>query len=103
MSGSHGGLVSGQRALAIRVAAAAAFYNDAGIGKDEAGIGRLPVLDERRIAAATVDAASARIGDGLSTLADGVLSRVNETARALGMIPGMSARDAVERVSAPGI
>ena len=98
VSGSHGGVVSGQPGLAIRVAAAAAFYNDAGIGKDEAGVSRLPVLDERGIAAATVDTATARIGDGLSTLEDGVLSRVNTTAADLGMRPGMSARDAVERV-----
>lgn len=103
VSGSHGGVVSGQRGLAIRVAAAAAFYNDAGIGKDEAGVSRLPVLDERSIAAATVDTATARIGDGLSTLEDGILSRVNATAAALGMRPGMSARDAVERVRPPTI
>lgn len=103
VSGSHGGIVHGQRSLAIRVAAAAAFYNDAGIGKDEAGVSRLPVLDERKIAAATVAAASARVGDGLSTYASGVLSRVNATAQAMGMTPGMRARDAVELVLAPSI
>ena len=98
LSGSHGGVVSGQRSLAIRVAAAAAFYNDAGIGKDEAGIGRLPVLDAQRIAAATVTAASARIGDGRSTYESGTLSRVNATAAGLGFASGMPARDAVELV-----
>ena len=59
------------------------------------------MLDERGIAAATVDAASARIGDGRSTYEDGTVSRVNETAQALGIVPGMAARDAVERVG-PG-
>jgi hypothetical protein len=103
LSGSHGGVVSGQRSLAIRVAAAAAFYNDAGIGKDQAGVGRLPVLDEQGIAAGTVAANSARVGDGLSTYEDGVLSRVNACAAALGMAPGMPARVAVERVVAPHI
>lgn len=98
LSGSHGGVVSGQRGLAIRVAAAGAFYNDAGIGKDEAGVSRLAVLDERRIAAATVAAASARIGDGRSTYETGVVSRVNRTAAALGIVAGMAARDAVERI-----
>ena len=98
VSGSHGGVVAGQRELAIRVPAAAAFYNDAGIGKDEAGVSRLPVLDERGIAAATVDAATARIGDARSTLEDGVVSRANATAIALGIEPGMTAREAVERV-----
>jgi hypothetical protein len=98
LSGSHGGIVSGQRGLAIRVAAAAAFYNDAGVGKDEAGVSRLPVLDERYIAAATVGSASARIGDGRSTYESGILSRVNATAAELGIIPGMPAREAVELI-----
>lgn len=102
-SGSHGGVVSGQRSLAIRVAAAAAFYNDAGIGRDDAGVGRLPVLDAQRIAAATVAAASARIGDGRSTYEDGVVSRVNETAADMGIAAGMPARDAAERVAPPAI
>ena len=98
LSGSHGAIVSGQANLAIRVAAAAAFYNDAGIGKDKAGVSRLPVLDERRIAAVTVAARSARIGDGCSTYESGILSRVNSSAAALGMAVGMPAREAVERV-----
>lgn len=97
-SGSHGGIVSGQAGLAIRVAAAAALYNDAGIGKDDAGVSRLPLLDERGIAAATVAAASARIGDGRSTYEDGIVSRANATASALGIAPGMPAREAVEHI-----
>jgi len=98
MSGSHGGIVAGQRGLAIRVAAAAAFYNDAGIGKDEAGVGRLPALDARGIAAATVSAVSARIGDGRSTYETGVVSRANARAVSLGIVPGMRAREAAERI-----
>ena len=94
LSGSHGGLVATQPHLAIQVDAAAAFFNDAGIGKDGAGITRLPALDARGIAAATVAAASARIGDGRSTYEDGIVSRVNETARAAGIEPGMPAREA---------
>ena len=98
LSGSHGGLVAGQPHLAIRVAAAVAFFNDAGIGKDGAGVTRLPVLDARGIAAATVAADSARIGDGRSTYDDGIVSRVNETARAAGIEPGMTAREATARI-----
>ena len=94
-SGSHGGLVAGRPHLAIKVDAAAAFFNDAGIGKDGAGITRLPVLDARGIAAATVAAMSARIGDGRSTCEDGVVSCVNRTARAAGIASGMTAREAV--------
>jgi hypothetical protein len=103
LSGSHGGVVAGQRSLAIRVAAAAAFYNDAGIGKDEAGISRLPVLQEQGIAAATVAAASARIGDGLSTYESGILSHVNAASAGLGMAVGMSAREAADLVVPAGI
>ena len=73
----------------------AAFYNDAGIGIDEAGVSRLPALDRRGIAAATVAAESARIGDARSSYEDGVLSRVNSCAGALGLRPRMTAREAV--------
>jgi hypothetical protein len=98
--GSHGGLLGGQPEAALKADALAAVYNDAGIGKDEAGVGRLPALDARGIAAATVAVESARIGDGLSTYRDGVLSRVNATAAALGAAPGMTAEAFVARVIA---
>lgn len=101
LSGSHGGVVSTQPHLAIKVEASLALFNDAGIGIDEAGIGRLPVLDERSIAAATVDAMSARIGDGRSTYEQGIVSRVNHTARRLGLVPGMRAKETVQRASTP--
>ena len=65
---------------------ATAFYNDAGVGVDDAGLARLAVLDEQGIPAATVDAATARIGDGRSTYRDGLLSCVNAAADALGMM-----------------
>ena len=38
---------------------------------------------------------AARIGDARSTYEDGILSRVNARAAALGLAPGMSAREAV--------
>jgi uncharacterized protein YunC (DUF1805 family) len=95
VTGSHGGLLGGRPETALKYDVRAAFYNDAGIGIDEAGVSRLPALDDRGIAAATVSAASARIGDARSSYEDGVLSRVNRRAAALGLVPGMSARDAV--------
>jgi hypothetical protein len=98
VTGSHGGLLGGDPASALKVDAFAAFFNDAGGGKEGAGFTRLPALDMRGIAAATVSAASARIGDGLSTYDTGVLSRVNATARHLGLAEGMSARQAVARL-----
>jgi len=88
--GSHGGMLGSDPRTALKVDAFAAFYNDAGGGAEEAGFTRLPALDARGIAAGTVAAMSARIGDGRSTYEDGILSRVNETAQALGGEVGMA-------------
>lgn len=96
VTGSHGSLVGGKSAMALQVDALAALFNDAGGGPDQAGLSRLPALDERGIAGATVSAASARIGDGRSTYEDGILSHVNKTAAAAGGKPGMTARNFVE-------
>ena len=95
ITGSHGGLLGGKPETALKYDVRAAFYNDAGIGIDEAGVSRLAALDERGIAAATVSAAGARIGDARSTYEDGILSRVNAGAAAHGLAPGISARKAV--------
>src|SRR5438309_7846761 len=95
LTGSHGGLLGGRPETALKYDVRAAFYNDAGIGIDEAGVSRLPALDQRGIAAATVSAESARIGDARSTYEDGILSRVNRHAAAFGLAPGMPTRDAV--------
>jgi hypothetical protein len=95
VTGSHGGLLGGRPETALKYDALAALFNDAGIGIDEAGVTRLPALAARGIAAATVAAASARIGDARSTYEDGVLSRVNQEAARRGIAPGMSARDFV--------
>lgn len=93
VTGSHGGIVGGNPATALTADAFAAVYNDAGIGIDEAGISRLPALDRRGIAAFTVAAASARIGEARSSFEDGVVSRANDCAIRLGARPGMPARD----------
>ena len=95
VTGSHGGLLGGRPETALKYDVRGALYNDAGIGKDEAGVSRLPALDARGIAAATVSAASARIGDARSTYEDGIVSRVNARAAALGLREGISAREFV--------
>lgn len=98
VTGSHGGLVGGDPRLALQVDAFAALFNDAGVGLEEAGITRLPALDDRGIAAATVQADTARIGDAQSTWRDGRLSHCNSAALAHGARPGMRAQDWVERL-----
>jgi hypothetical protein len=95
VTGSHGGLLGGRPETALKYDALAALFNDAGIGIDEAGVTRLPALEARGVAAGTVAAASSRIGDARSTYEDGILSRVNPCAAALGIAPGMPAREFV--------
>jgi hypothetical protein len=88
--GSHGALHGGKRESALGVDAAAAVFNDAGIGADRIGISRLPALAARGIPAATVDCMSARIGDGRSAWETGVISHTNWAATALGAARGMA-------------
>ena len=98
LTGSHGALLGGKPDHVLAVDVFAAFFNDAGGGKDGAGFARLPFLDTRGIAAATVSYNTARIGDGRSTYETGVVSRINETARRLELREGMGAREAVARL-----
>ena len=105
VTGSHGGLLGGSPDTALKYDALAALFNDAGIGIREAGVTRLPALEARGIAAATVAATSARIGDARSSYEDGILSRVNPRAAAFGIDPGMTAREFVaitRRIAAEG-
>ncbi|MDX1540887.1 MAG: hypothetical protein R3349_05735 [Geminicoccaceae bacterium] len=98
VSGSHGALLGGKPEAALAVQALAAFFSDAGIGVDDAGVSRLPALETRNIAAACVDTMSARIGDGRSVYQDGVISRLNRTAAEAGGEPGMPLRELIRRL-----
>ena len=79
VTGSHGGLIGGDPAMALRVDAFAAAFNDAG-RPDGPGTTRLPALAARGIAAITVSSNSARIGEAASTYADGIISAANAVA-----------------------
>lgn len=92
VTGSHGGLLGGKPATALKYPARGAVFNDAGGGRDLAGASRLAALDARGIPAATVSAWSARIGDARSTFADGYLTHVNAHARSAGAGLGQSCR-----------
>ena len=96
--GSHGEALGGMPETAFRYDAIALVFNDAGIGIDSAGTSRLPALDGRDIPAATVSAASARIGDAKSIYEDGEISRVNESAAARGCQPGQSTATFVDAI-----
>jgi hypothetical protein len=83
VAGSHGGTSSGE--IALGTALAAVFFNDAGIGKDSAGIAALVMLQQRGIAAGAVSHRSARIGDALDAWETGVISALNDAARSRGL------------------
>ncbi len=91
VSGSHGGLSAGRFALDAGVRLA--VFNDAGVGKDDAGIAALPLLQAQGIAAVSVSHLSARIGEARSTLDDGVVSHANAAATALGAQVGARLSD----------
>jgi len=93
VTGSHGALYGSDPTNALKADAFAALFNDAGGG---VGTSRLPLLEARGIAAATVAAMSARIGEARSTWQDGVISACNAPARALGAAPGLRARDFID-------
>ncbi len=99
VTGSHGALFGVDPMNALKVDAALALFNDAGGG---VGTTRLPALQGRGIAAATVAAASARIGDAHSTWRDGIVSACNEAAIALGGHPGMAASELVRKAIGDG-
>jgi hypothetical protein len=100
VTGSHGALLGGRIGTAVKYDVFAALYNDAGFGIDDAGISRLPALDARGIAGATVSAWSARIGDGQSTYRDGFVTAVNGRAARCGGEIGISAIELVARLVA---
>jgi hypothetical protein len=93
VTGSHGGLVGGIPAMALRTDAFAAVFHDAGIGVDGAGVTRLPALEARGMPAFTVAAQSARIGDARSIFDSGVISVANAPALDRGAQPGLAACD----------
>ncbi len=83
VSGSHGGLASGRYAL--KYSPKLVVFNDAGIGKDNAGIAALNQLERFNIAAAMLDAQSCRIGDAEDSWQNGKISFINEPAKTMGM------------------
>lgn len=100
VSGSHGGISAAHYALAARPLLS--VFNDAGVGKDDAGIAALDFLQQRGLAACTVSHASARIGEARSTLEDGRISHCNASAHELGLRIGERCTVVVARLSESG-
>ena len=91
VTGSHGGATHG-RALDAEVAAA--FFNDAGIGKERAGTGRLAILEASSTPGVAVSHELARIGDATDAWEHGIVSVVNAPATAIGVSPGQTVQRA---------
>ncbi len=96
VDGSHCGINVGE--ITIHSGVGAMIGNDAGMGKNNAGIAALKMCDEQGIPAAAVAAMSAKIGSGMSTYEQGQISVVNESAKKLGISAGMSAREAADKM-----
>ena len=97
VSASHGGQSSGEFALAVPLTAV--FFNDAGIGKDEAGVAGLAMLEERGVPSCAVSHESGRIGDAADMWEHGIVSRVNDAAARKGASAGMGVQDAVRTLA----
>src|SRR6266478_7030965 len=100
VNASHGGIYAAY--LAAKLGAAAAIFNDAGVGREGAGIAGLDYLQQLGIAAATVGYDTARIGDGADMIARGIITHANDLAGALGCRPGMRCSDAAAALQAAG-
>jgi hypothetical protein len=100
VSGSYGGEYNAYHAgkWGLR----GVVLNDAGVGKDQAGIRGLPYLDQIGLAAATADCRTCHIADGEHMLAHGIISHINRSAAPLGCRVGETVRAVAERMaSAP--
>ncbi len=91
VSGSHGGISAGR--FAQQAGVRLAVFNDAGVGRDRAGVAGLDLLQAQGIAACTVSHDSARIGESASTFECGVISHANAAAAAMGAAAGLRLRD----------
>lgn len=95
-TGSHFGRTSA--AYSSRFRLRGVICSDAGRCKDDSGIAGLAVCQDKGIPGGAVSVETARIGEGMSTYFDGILSAVNDASRALGIHEGMSAREASMRM-----
>ena len=93
--GSHCGANVGQIAVAGKIGAM--IGNDAGMGKNNAGISGFEICDAHGIPVAAVASMSAMIGSGVSTYEEGTVSAVNIKAVEFGVSEGMSAKQAAAR------
>jgi hypothetical protein len=94
--GSHGGLSAGDYAQKNRVKAV--FFNDAGIGKNNAGVKSLESLSGAGILACTVDCMSAEIFNGQDVLGNGIITVCNQLAKTRNIKEKMTVKEAIKYI-----
>ncbi len=94
--GSHGGISAGH--YAQKHGLKAVFFNDAGIGKNNAGIKGLDGLNDAGIIACTVDCMSAEIFNGQDTLENGIITVCNQLAKARNIREMMTVKEALKLI-----
>lgn len=94
--GSHGGLSAGDYAQKHGVKAV--FFNDAGIGKNNAGVKSLESLSDAGILACTVDCMSAEIFNGQDILTNGIITVCNQLAKARNIKETMTVKEAIKYI-----
>ncbi len=98
VTGSHGGVSAGEYATSFGVAVV--VCNDAGIGKNRAGVAGLAAVSADGIAGIGVSHDTARIGDGTDGWEHGIVSYVNEVAQRLGIRVGAPLREQLLELTA---
>ena len=76
----------------------AVFFNDAGIGKNNAGTKSLESLSDAGILACTVDCMSAEIFNGQDVLLNGVITVCNQLALTRGIKEKMTVKEAIQYI-----
>ena len=92
VNASYSGVLCARMVMSARPRAVIGL--DCAIGKDGAGIAGLWYYEARDVPAAAVDVMTAEMGNGSDLYDNGIVSRVNDAAQALGIAPGMTTRDA---------
>jgi len=98
VAGSHASQNVPRYALSIPLRGA--VFNDAGLGKDQAGIASFGILSAGGLPAVAVSHDTARIGDAQDVYENGIISAANELATEIGAEPGMTVADFIALVDA---
>ncbi|MCW5653790.1 hypothetical protein [Hydrogenophaga sp.] len=91
VNASYSGVLCARMVMSAKPSAVIGL--DCAIGKDGAGIAGLWYYEALGVPSAAVDVMTAEMGNGSDLYDNGIVSRVNDAAQALGIEPGMKASD----------